>query len=120
MPVLACLAEPRSGLALLLNRQMRGRNVYRALLILPWAIPVVASLQIWRTEYNFEFGAVNQLLDIIGLGPIPWMSDPFWNFVARWAYSTANHSLAPLRSASQSLATTTSSVALRSTRSTSE
>jgi arabinogalactan oligomer/maltooligosaccharide transport system permease protein len=70
------------GLALLLNRPMRGRTFYRALLILPWAIPVVASLQIWRTEFNFEFGAVNQLLGVIGLGPVAWMSDPFWNFVA--------------------------------------
>jgi arabinogalactan oligomer / maltooligosaccharide transport system permease protein len=70
------------GLALLLNRKMRGRTLYRAVLILPWAIPVVASLQVWRTEYNFEFGAINQLLGIIGLGPIPWMSDPFWNFTA--------------------------------------
>jgi arabinogalactan oligomer/maltooligosaccharide transport system permease protein len=43
---------------------------------------VVASLQIWRTEFNFEFGAVNQLLGLIGLGPIPWYSDPFWNFAA--------------------------------------
>jgi len=70
------------ALALLLNRKLRGRTLYRAVLILPWAIPIVASLQIWRTEYNFEFGAVNQLLGVVGLGPIPWMSDPFWNFVA--------------------------------------
>lgn len=70
------------GLALLLNRRMRGRTIYRALLILPWAIPVVASLQVWRTEFNYEFGAVNQLLGLVGLGPVPWMSDPFWNFVA--------------------------------------
>jgi arabinogalactan oligomer / maltooligosaccharide transport system permease protein len=70
------------GLALALNRKLRGRTVYRALLILPWAIPVVASLQVWRTEFNYEFGAVNQILGIFGLGPIPWMSDAFWNFVA--------------------------------------
>lgn len=70
------------GLALGLNRRLRGRTIYRALLILPWAIPVVASLQIWRTEFNYEFGAVNQVLGIIGLGPIPWMSDPAWNFTA--------------------------------------
>jgi arabinogalactan oligomer/maltooligosaccharide transport system permease protein len=70
------------GLALLLNRGLRGRTLYRAVLILPWAIPIVASLQIWRTEYNFEFGAINQILGIVGLGPVPWLSDPFWNFVA--------------------------------------
>lgn len=70
------------ALALMLNRQMRGRTFYRAVLILPWAIPVFISLQIWRTEFNFQFGAVNQLLGLIGIDPIPWMIDPFWNFTA--------------------------------------
>jgi arabinogalactan oligomer/maltooligosaccharide transport system permease protein len=70
------------GLALLLNRRIRGRNIYRALLILPWAIPQLISLQIWRTEYNQQYGAVNQVLGLAGLGPVPWLSDPFWNFMA--------------------------------------
>ena len=70
------------GLALLLNRKIRARNVYRAMLILPWAIPGLVSLQIWRTEYNQQFGAVNQILGIFGIGAVPWLSDPFWNFVA--------------------------------------
>ncbi len=70
------------GLALLLNRQMRGRNFYRALLILPWAIPAFISLQIWRTEYNQQYGAVNQILGLFGIGAVPWLSDPFWNFAA--------------------------------------
>jgi arabinogalactan oligomer/maltooligosaccharide transport system permease protein len=70
------------GLALLLNRHLRGRNLYRAMLILPWAIPSLISLQIWRTEYNQQFGAVNQVLGLFGVNPIPWLSDPLWNFVA--------------------------------------
>ncbi len=70
------------ALALMLNRQLRGRTLYRAILILPWAIPVFISLQIWRTEFNFQFGAVNQILGIVGIEPIPWMIDPFWNFTA--------------------------------------
>ena len=69
-------------LALMLNRKLRGRTFYRALIILPWAIPAVASLQIWRTEYNFQYGAVNQILNLFGVAPIPWLSDPIWNFVA--------------------------------------
>ncbi len=70
------------GLALLLNRKMRGRGLYRALIILPWAIPAFISLQIWRTEYNQQFGAVNQILGLVGISPIPWLSDSFWNFAA--------------------------------------
>ena len=70
------------ALALLLHRKMRGKGIYRALIILPWAVPQIIALLIWRTEYNFEYGAVNQLLGMIGLGPYPWLSDPFWNFAA--------------------------------------
>ncbi len=70
------------GLALLLNRQMRGKGIYRALIILPWAIPQVIALLVWRTEFNFEYGVVNQLLGLVGIAPIRWLSDPFWNFLA--------------------------------------
>ena len=65
-------------LALMLNRRLRGRNVYRALLILPWAIPAFASLQIWRTEFNYQYGAVNQVLGLFGIPPVQWLSDPIW------------------------------------------
>jgi arabinogalactan oligomer/maltooligosaccharide transport system permease protein len=70
------------ALALLLHRQMRGKGIYRALIVLPWAVPQVIALLVWRTEFNFEFGAVNQLLGIVGIAPIKWLSDPFWNFLA--------------------------------------
>jgi arabinogalactan oligomer/maltooligosaccharide transport system permease protein len=70
------------ALALLLHRKMRGKGIYRALIILPWAVPQIIALLVWRTEFNFEYGAVNQLLGMIGLGPFPWLSDPFWNFAA--------------------------------------
>lgn len=70
------------SLALLLHRQMRGKGIYRALIVLPWAIPQVIALLIWRTEYNNQYGAVNQLLGMIGLPAVSWLSDPFWNFVA--------------------------------------
>ena len=70
------------ALALLLHRQMRGKGIYRALIVLPWAIPQVIALLVWRTEFNYEFGFVNQLLDATGLPRVQWLSDPVWNFVA--------------------------------------
>lgn len=70
------------GLALLLNRPLRGKGIYRALIILPWAIPQIVSLAIWRTEYNAEFGAINQLLAVFGIQGPGWLSDANWNFAA--------------------------------------
>jgi len=69
-------------LALLLNRKLRLRGLYRALLIIPWAIPQVIAVLAWRGEFNFDFGYPNLLLQQIGLQPIPWLTNPNWNFIA--------------------------------------
>lgn len=70
------------GLALLLNRPMRGRGIYRALLILPWAIPQVIAVLAWRGEFHFEYGYLNIMLTRLDMAPIQWKTDPFWNFVS--------------------------------------
>jgi arabinogalactan oligomer/maltooligosaccharide transport system permease protein len=70
------------GLALLLNRPMRGRGLYRTLLILPWAIPQVIAVLAWRGEFNFEYGFVNVMLTRLGLPPIQWLTEPVSNFAA--------------------------------------
>jgi arabinogalactan oligomer/maltooligosaccharide transport system permease protein len=70
------------GLALLLHRQMRGKGIYRALIVLPWAVPQIVALAVWRTELHGEFGMVNQLLDMVGITGPSWLTDPTWNFAA--------------------------------------
>ncbi|MFH2051420.1 MAG: sugar ABC transporter permease [bacterium] len=62
------------GAALLLNRKLPGRNIYRALLILPWAVPQYISALTWRGMFNVEFGAINQLLAMIGVEPVAWFA----------------------------------------------
>jgi arabinogalactan oligomer/maltooligosaccharide transport system permease protein len=69
-------------LAILLNRHMRGRGIYRTLLVFPWAIPQIVAVLAWRGEFHFEYGFINVMLKNIGLQPIQWMVDPFWNFTA--------------------------------------
>lgn len=64
------------ALALLLNRPIRGRWLYRALLILPWAMPQYISALTWRGLFNYEYGAVNLILVKMGLDQVPWLSDP--------------------------------------------
>lgn len=70
------------ALAILLNRPMRGRGLYRTLLITPWAMPQVVAVLAWRNEFNYQYGFVNALLKAVGLQPVSWLSDPFWAFVA--------------------------------------
>jgi arabinogalactan oligomer/maltooligosaccharide transport system permease protein len=66
------------GLALLLNRPVRLRGMYRMLLVLPWAVPAFVSAFIWRYLLNGEFGVVNAMLRAAGFAGISWLDDPFW------------------------------------------
>ncbi len=70
-------------LAVLLAGPVRGRALFRTLLILPWAMPQYISALTWRGLFNYEYGAVNLILkQWLRLPAIPWFSDPFWAFVA--------------------------------------
>jgi multiple sugar transport system permease protein len=65
------------GLALLLNRKLVGKRIITSLLILPVMIsPIVAGL-IWRMLYHTKYGAINGLLQLLGIKLQPaWLGDP--------------------------------------------
>ncbi|GGM08338.1 ABC transporter permease subunit [Deinococcus aerophilus] len=63
---------------LLYNKRLKGRNVYRTLLFLPWAIPAVISVQMWVALFNQQFGIVNKSLGLLGIAAVPWLGDPLW------------------------------------------
>jgi len=65
-------------LALALNKPIRGRRIYRSILILPYAMPSVMSILIWGGMFNTEFGAVNEILG----SNIAWFQDPTFARVA--------------------------------------
>jgi maltose/maltodextrin transport system permease protein len=57
-------------------KELRGRQIYRTLLILPYAVPAVLSILIFQGLFNQEFGAVNEFLrGIFGLAP-DWNTSP--------------------------------------------
>jgi multiple sugar transport system permease protein len=67
-------------LALLLNRELPGRSVWRALVILPWAMPTAVTGMTWRWILDGEVGVLNRVLQRLGLieAPVTWLVDPFW------------------------------------------
>lgn len=70
-------------LALLLNNdKMKETNIYRGILIIPWAIPAAIAILAWQGLWNDSFGQINTLLSTIGLPKVPWLTDPFWARVA--------------------------------------
>ncbi len=61
------------GLALLLDRDIRGISVLRTMFILPMMIaPVVVGLM-WRYMYHPTVGTFNRFLDGIGLPSVDWL-----------------------------------------------
>ncbi|SDL08482.1 carbohydrate ABC transporter membrane protein 1, CUT1 family [Glycomyces sambucus] len=53
------------GTAMALNRPgMRGTKVYRAFMILPYAMPSFAMLLVWAQMFNRDFGLVNELFNL--------------------------------------------------------
>jgi len=61
------------GLALLLDRKLRGMSLLRTLFILPMMIaPVVVGL-IWRYMYHPTLGVFNKTLKATGFEPVDWL-----------------------------------------------
>ena len=62
---------------LLNNKNLKERNLYRLLLILPWALPSTITVLTWRGLLNSSFGPINRLIGIFNIAAIPWLTDPF-------------------------------------------
>lgn len=61
------------ALALVLNdERMKGRRLYRSVLLLPYAVPGFISLLVWSSFYNKDFGLINETLGL----SLNWMGDP--------------------------------------------
>lgn len=65
------------ALALALNRDMKGRAVYRTVFLLPWIIPSVVAMTNWSWILNDQFGFINTFLEKIHLidQPILFLAD---------------------------------------------
>jgi arabinogalactan oligomer/maltooligosaccharide transport system permease protein len=71
------------ALAVMLNRRVRGRALYRMLLIVPWAVPGFVAAFAWRFLFDQQFGLINATIEKLGGDPVQW-------FDHRWtAMSTA-------------------------------
>lgn len=70
-------------LANLLNmKKLRLRNVYKTLLIFPWAMPGYVSILLWKTGmFNSQFGLLNQWLEKLGMESVRWLNSNTMAFV---------------------------------------
>lgn len=66
------------GLALLLNRDFKGKYFAQAAILFPWAIPTVINARIWAWLFNGQYGVINDLLIRVGIlqTPFPFLAKP--------------------------------------------
>jgi len=62
------------SVAVLLNREFRGKGVMRSIILVPWAIPTVVSAKMWEWIFNADFGILNHILK----SNINWLGNPAW------------------------------------------
>ena len=70
-------------IASMLNiKKLRLRNVYKTLLIFPWAMPGYVSILLWKTGmFNSQFGLLNQWLEKMGREPVRWLNSDVMAFI---------------------------------------
>jgi multiple sugar transport system permease protein len=70
------------GIALLLNRRIRGIGIFRSIFYLPSVLTGVAYVVLWMWVFNPQVGLVNTMLGWVGIKGPRWLLDPNY---ALWA-----------------------------------
>lgn len=64
------------------SNHIRFRGVLTALMLVPWALPSMLSILIWKGMLSVGFGAINQILGTIGFPAVNWLGNATNAFIA--------------------------------------
>jgi multiple sugar transport system permease protein len=57
---------------------VKGQKKWRGMLLVPWVIPPAMSTLAWLWLFDPSYSALNWILGLFGIGPIPWIGEPGW------------------------------------------
>jgi multiple sugar transport system permease protein len=60
------------------NLPAKGQRKWRGMLLVPWVIPLALSSLGWWWLFDPTHSAFNYILEALGLGEVPWLSNPYW------------------------------------------
>ncbi|WP_445668171.1 carbohydrate ABC transporter permease [Paenibacillus sp. FSL F4-0125] len=63
-------------LAVLLNGKIKGKSLYRTIYFIPMIAAPAAVTMVWKWLYNTQFGLINHILSVFGMGPVQWTTNP--------------------------------------------
>jgi len=84
--ILACQMVVGFAIAMLLNQDIKGKKLFRCLVLIPWVIPNAIGAVTWKWILAEQYGLLNYMLQKIGIisSYKPWLSDTtlaFWAVV---------------------------------------
>ncbi|MFI9759965.1 carbohydrate ABC transporter permease [Streptomyces sp. NPDC051963] len=69
------------ALAVLVNRPLKARGLFRTLLYLPAVVPPVGAGIAFKQVFDQNSGAANGVLDLFGMDALGWLADPYARYV---------------------------------------
>ena len=80
-PLISVFSTFSLGLAIAIlfnDKSFPLKKLIRSLLLIPYTIPSLITILIWKGMMNPQFGIINRILEqTIGYGP-PWTTEPIW------------------------------------------
>nr|WP_309080840.1 sugar ABC transporter permease [Zhihengliuella sp.] len=70
------------ALAVFFHRKFPLSNFLRAILLLPWLLPLIVASATWRSIMDLDGGVLNRALGAVGLDAIPWLTNPDYALLA--------------------------------------
>jgi multiple sugar transport system permease protein len=82
------------SIALLLNMKVRGLAALRTVFYLPSILPEIASALLWMWILNTQYGLLNQMLKLVHVKPVAWLTSPTWTkpsliLISVWAIGSS-------------------------------
>ncbi|MGI5522432.1 carbohydrate ABC transporter permease [Micromonospora sp. CA-259024] len=70
------------ALALFFHQHFPLSRTLRALILVPWLLPLIVSASTWSWLLNSDSGLVNAALGVVGVDPVNWLTSPGWSLTS--------------------------------------
>lgn len=70
------------ALALFFHKHFPLSRTLRAVILVPWLLPLIVSASTWSWLLNSDAGLVNAALGVVGVDPVHWLTSPRWSLIS--------------------------------------
>jgi multiple sugar transport system permease protein len=84
------------AVAVPLARRLRFEGLYQLLYFLPFITPTVPEAVAWKWICDTRYGILNYVLSLVGVPPVPWLTDPratLWAVIMMSVWKTIGYNM---------------------------